>query len=391
MLNLNNRYYELDSLRGIAAFTVLLSHFLLVLTPTHITKFIEYGPLRVFVAGGEAVTLFFILSGFVLFLPFQKTGSFSYLSFISKRILRIYTPYYISLLIALILLYLSYKGSVEGLSNWFNHIWSSGISIKLIFEHLILIGSFPNAEINPVLWSLVHEMRISFLFPILVILVKRYRSKNVLLVGLLTSSISWVLYTTFHEMDYGSMYDFSLTIHFISMFLIGALLAKNRNKIIEYICKFTFRKKFVLFFIGLFFYLYVKPAMVLKIIFGHRDPIIATILDSYCVTIGAIILIILSLSSKKMSNFLLKKPIHFLGKISYSLYLYHSIILLSFIHLFSNTLGIPVIWLISLTFTLFISTISYYLVELPSIRIGRKLFSGKSKIKIKETQVFAQK
>lgn len=280
---------------------------------------------------------------------------------------------------------LSYEGTIEGLSSWFNNIWSAEVNLKLILEHLLLIGSFPNARYDPVLWSLVHEMRISLIFPFLMLLIIRVNWKKALIVGGMFLVISWVGYLTIRESVYGTVYDFSLTIQFISMFIIGALLAKYRFKLIEIMRSFTFRKKMFMFVIGIAFYLYAKPAKVLELILGGRDPIIANILDSYCISLGAAILIILTLTSHKISGFLLMKPLHFLGKISYSLYLYHSVILLTFVHLFYNALNIGLIWFISLTGSLLISSLSYYFVEVPSIKLGRKLLSYRYKLNVNGT------
>lgn len=78
------RLHELDSLRGIAAFSVMLSHVFLVFPiiwnttrPAEATwwlKLFMYSPLRVAWAGHEAVVFFFVLSGFVLALLFFGSG-----------------------------------------------------------------------------------------------------------------------------------------------------------------------------------------------------------------------------------------------------------------------------------------------------------------------------
>lgn len=386
ILNKKIRFYELDSLRGLAAMAVLLSHFLLILQSTTLTKFIEYGPFRIFIAGEEAVIMFFILSGFVLSLPFYNDKKPSYSSFIIKRILRIYSPYYVSTFIAILLMHLTYNGKIPSLSAWFNSIWSGHLNLMLIVNHLLLIGIYPNANINPVLWSLVQEMRISLIFPFLMLIVIKIKWWQTIMIGLLLSLLSWILYISFRMSVYGSLYDISLTIHFISMFLLGALLAKYRFHLISLITNLTYYKKIILLILGLISYLYVKPAMLLQVLFSIRDPIIANILDSYCIAIGVALIIILSISTKRTSSILLVKPIQYLGKISYSLYLYHSIILLAVTHLFYNSLNLWYIWLVSLLLSLLISSFSFYLIEKPSIILGRKLFKKNSSEKMRDLE-----
>ncbi len=64
---MTQRYEELDSLRGLAALSVFFSHMYLMFNESMVSTFLfEYGPFRAFIAGSEAVILFFVLSGFVL-------------------------------------------------------------------------------------------------------------------------------------------------------------------------------------------------------------------------------------------------------------------------------------------------------------------------------------
>lgn len=82
------RFLELDGLRGIAAFTVILHHFCCMYDLK------EKPYLLPLVAGHSAVLLFFVLSGFVLSLPFWNKGTFGrYDAYLVRRIFRIYVPY----------------------------------------------------------------------------------------------------------------------------------------------------------------------------------------------------------------------------------------------------------------------------------------------------------
>jgi peptidoglycan/LPS O-acetylase OafA/YrhL len=68
---MNNRIEQLDSIRGLAAFAVLISHIPIVsfAFPYLLTKFLQAIGLM---NGHGAVMLFFVLSGFVLSIPFFK-------------------------------------------------------------------------------------------------------------------------------------------------------------------------------------------------------------------------------------------------------------------------------------------------------------------------------
>ncbi|MDQ0342846.1 peptidoglycan/LPS O-acetylase OafA/YrhL [Lederbergia wuyishanensis] len=82
-------------------------------------------------------------------------------------------------------------------------------------------------------------------------------------------------------------------------------------------------------------------------------------------SIGGSVFIVVALSGV-ISKFLLLKPLKFLGKISYSIYLYHTVPVFSFIYLFilwgninsNNTIN-------SFFATLVSAILSYYFIEKP--------------------------
>lgn len=96
-------------------------------------------------------------------------------------------------------------------------------------------------------------------------------------------------------------------------------------------------------------------------------------INEYAITAGSSLFIIIALSSESFSSFLNLKPILFLGKISYSLYLYHTIILFSLIYTFNDVLPIYIILLSTIVISVIVASIAYYLVEKPSMKLGRKL------------------
>lgn len=80
---MKQRFEELDSLRGIAAMSVLVFHCLISFPlfynanysqqfSNKLVEFFTSTPLKLLWSGNEPVLLFFVLSGFVLALPFLK-------------------------------------------------------------------------------------------------------------------------------------------------------------------------------------------------------------------------------------------------------------------------------------------------------------------------------
>ena len=102
------RLEELDSLRGLAALTVVLRHLCNLWLDDGMYSASEHSRdafiflTYPFAPGHSAVLLFFILSGFVLALPFIAGKAQSYPVFATRRIFRIYAPYLVVLCIAVL-------------------------------------------------------------------------------------------------------------------------------------------------------------------------------------------------------------------------------------------------------------------------------------------------
>lgn len=224
----NGHYVELDSLRGIASVLVLITHLMIVFpmiySPSspqdNLTLFVlKYLPFTraLFIGGPEAVKLFFVLSGFVLALPFLKGTTIRYLPYLLKRFLRICIPFYVAICLAVLLSIVIQRSSIPELSEWYNSMsWTTPISARLLLGHFFLIGSFNVNAFNNVIWSLVHEMRISILFPLMMYGVIRYSWQKNVAAYLLAGIIG------FYLGGYGD------TVGYMLLFVVGALLAKHR-------------------------------------------------------------------------------------------------------------------------------------------------------------------
>lgn len=361
---MNKRYEELDSIRGLAAITVVISH-IIQITPLPITGFVLNTPLRLFWAGHEAVILFFVLSGFVLSLPFYTGKTSKYPVYFFKRFLRIYLPYFIAILFAWLVRNLFYTGNIEELGDWFNGFWSVTLDKKLIINHFLLITDFNTEPLNTVIWSLIHEMRISIIFPLLMILILKTNWKISIFVAMIFSTVSAINSILGFDYSEGFFTSYMDSLHFISMFIFGALIAKHRKVIIESAQSLTWFIKYAMLFVGICFYtLSVGTKKYIPV--GFDD-----IVQDWLISIGVCIFIISALSSPVIAKLLVKKPISFMGKISYSLYLYHMPVLLASYHLLFNRTSIWIILTIALFITFVLSSISWYFVEKNSVRLGK--------------------
>jgi peptidoglycan/LPS O-acetylase OafA/YrhL len=97
------------------------------------------------------------------------------------------------------------------------------------------------------------------------------------------------------------------------------------------------------------------------------------IIDDWVIAFGSTIFIVSSLGSSFLEKILKTRPIQLLGKTSYSLYLFHGIILINMIHLFYGILPLWLILVMVFLTSLLIALVSYYIVEIPSINLGKRL------------------
>src|SRR5437879_6576394 len=93
-----SRYLGLDSARGAAAAMVVLHHAaFFYLDAAH-----PVGMMRAFLKvlqrfGHSGVVIFFVLSGFVLFVNYGQGKRFTYPAFVVQRVFRIHAPYLVAL------------------------------------------------------------------------------------------------------------------------------------------------------------------------------------------------------------------------------------------------------------------------------------------------------
>lgn len=370
---MNKRIEQLDSIRGLAALAVLFSHI------PYFAFSLPYETYRILVwlginDGHSFVMLFFLLSGFVLSIPFLKKDKVNYLPYVIKRFFRIYIPYLFAIILAITLsqFFLSKEVSVVG--DW-NLLWDDSISSQLIKDHLLFLGNYNTNAFNGVIWSLIHELRISLIFPLIALLIKRLNWKIIILVCIIFSCIAELNTIYGFQESIGYQTDYFKTIQYSAFFMLGSLIAKYKNELVTIYQRINPLLKWMLLMISLFLLkfsnfilLFLYRITGLDLLSSHFNA-----LAEYGILLGCMGIVISAISSIRFEKFLLFKPFLFLGKISYSLYLLHLPIILSCIYLFNNVMPLWSISILAIFLSVFISTVTWIFIENPSQKVGRDL------------------
>ena len=394
----NTRIHSLDSIRGIASMIVVIFHCLIsfqVIENAYYQKFnseilriFTNTPLHTFWAGPEAVFLFFVLSGFVLSLPYlnSEKGGPSYHNYIIKRICRIYLPYIITMILyMLVIILLSDYRDIKSLSPTFNNRWDHPITLKAVIFYIFMFD-YDLANVNGVIWSLVHEMRISIIFPLLIAVIKKVDWKVSLPFGLFSciainkalKTVSALLPNENISMIVSSLGN---TFYYIPFFIIGAVFAKHRMDIVSFIKKLHPLLKILLFSIAivLFNFRWVFHSIITNS-YGKNYERLVSIMGDWIIAGGVVLIFAVVLSSEKADWLLTRKPFLWLGKISYSVYLMHVMPIMLCARYLGQVIPLTIAIMLAPIFTLPLAALTYKFIELPSMNLGKRLTGVRKEI-----------
>jgi peptidoglycan/LPS O-acetylase OafA/YrhL len=174
-------FQNLDALRFIAAFAVLLSHApsYLKIPDSGYYKFLNIALTFDSYGGDAAVSFFFVLSGFLItylmFVERDKTGSFDLKYFYVRRILRIWPLYFLTLVIGFII-----YPALTNNAHYVEHAsWKMYSLFLANFDNMY--QGWPANGILGVQWSLAVEEQFYLVWPLIFLF-----SRNRKVFGLLT-------------------------------------------------------------------------------------------------------------------------------------------------------------------------------------------------------------
>jgi len=336
---------SLQFLRAFACLSVLYTHVLQLL---NIKPFGDY-----FIAGAYGVDLFFILSGFLIYLTTKNNDS--YKSFAIKRIFRIFPLYWFCVILFFLWEILNFSKEftiLNYIQNFLMLPWNG----KLTTSSLV-VG---------VAWSTVYEVYFYTAFTLLLIF--KLNKKYIIGLLILLFSIFKIIYkinllgsnenSTFLFLY--SLIGFSHIVPFILGILV-AMLFQNPI-IIKFLLNIKYKKLlFIAFHLVYFFILVQKYNQLLSYSISILIFILWLIIDD-----------IWKINyNNSVNKFFIK-----IGDISYSIYLLHTLVLSIIIDYFQLT-NLALTTVLAYVSTIVLSLITYKYIEEPFINLSKKIIKSR--------------
>ena len=347
------KFYCVELLRFLCASTVAIYHWgtsfeiMLMKTNDIFRNYLEI----LYDYGDYAVPVFFVISGLVfgnVYLSQEKKESLR--NFTIKRIARLYPLHLLTFLSIFILQYLFLKFFGKYELYTFN-------DLKHFFLNIFLLlgwGFEEGRSFNQPVWTVSQEIAIYYLFFVLISFINRHNFKIVFLIYFIFLIIDK---TKFVEISFIiKLINLTYFIDFAKLFFSGVFIFFLLNK---------FRSTKKLFLISLLFFIF-------SFIGSFK-------LHLFCFSIVMIFVLI----DKLAINLKVKKLFIFLGNLTYSIYLLHTLTFLFLLYslkLFNNVdfLYSKLSFLIYLILTFVLSFISFTYLEKKMNKVIREKFLKKT-------------
>ncbi|MGO4784667.1 acyltransferase family protein [Cryobacterium sp. W22_MBD10_FK3] len=402
--NSRTRMGGLDALRGVAAVIVLVHHVSMTApaisaaysSSANVAVFsagwwATLSPLKILFAGPEFVLVFFVLSGFVLVLtplrrwpwtrpdaraaaeapPSASAGhpapapGYDWLAYYPRRIIRLAIPVIVSVGLAAAWIALVPRTVDANAGAWMAKQGDAGLGIGNLLREASIVGYTGRPDVNPPLWSLAWEMWFSLLLPIGVILAVATRRWTLAWVALMlaTSTVGYLLAIE--------------PLMYLPAFGLGALLAANHGTLLARSARLARRRGGTLVWTAI-----AVLGPVLLIAYWLLRPELNEPWNSVALALrvpGAVLIVATVALWPPVQRMLGGALLAWLGRISFSLYLVHFPIVVTF-----GQLAGPERWwlgaLISVPLSLVLAQLMYRWVELPAqslaVRVGAAFSAG---------------
>ena len=358
-----SRVTQLDGLRGIAALLVVACHALSTLPGignvvsgnrsaglNTAEAWAVFSPLHILWNGTPAVHVFFVLSGYVLILPFTRPGAAGkWAQYYAKRFFRLYLPAWASLAVAVALMAIIPRSASPLQSPWADIYVTDPSLGQVLKDGLLLLNA---STINTPLWSLKWEVLFSLLLPAYVLIALRWRRLWHLKLGLALALAAA-----------GALLDVEW-LSYLPIFAIGAVLGAERERIRELTESWP---RFVWFLVAAAGIFLANAEWI-----SPEQPIPGV---EAVVTVGATLIVLLFVSCRSAKRLGDTAAAQWLGRVSFSLYLVHLPIILAGVTLL-RSVSLPLALAVSVAAAFVIAELFYRYVEQPAHRLSMAVGSA---------------
>lgn len=356
----STRLHHLDALRGLAALSVAYMHCLCLVS-------VDYVQMNLL--GRAPVIFFFLLSGFVLSRSLCKKEGLSFngiLGYYIRRIFRLYPAILGALILASVAarFYVSPESIHPPLKIPFSTMLDEPLAIRSFHGYLdaTVLKDF---RLDHPLWTIRTEFLCSALLPVILILVNYWRFLTMPLVLIFTILLARGDLLGFPRHDIFAPQYFFLPFYLGYLIYLDAPEASNLTQ------RST---EWLLFFGAVLLFVTVNK--------GMTDVNTVDAVES--IILGGVLLVLIPCNWPRLKNLLLTPSMQFLGRISYSFYLFHVPVLCfvwsmiarmcpQVLYLHSHFIIISLLFILSLALTIPLAHAMELYIEQPWNKLGHSL------------------
>ena len=355
----NKRNIFIDALKGISIIAVVLYHFGGEVLP--------YGYL--------GVDVFFVVSGYFLYknmIPQLIEGRFSYKKYIIKKIVRLYP------IIVLLILFSILLGFFLMLPDDYENLSESAIASAFFANNILqCITTKDYWDISNLYKPLMHLwyvgvlMQAYIVIPLLYIIANKFKKKQkcFIVLSICLTILSFVLYVLPFPAEFKFYY---LPFRLFELTLGGILVFVNDNKKLS---QPTLLSSFAYYF----------AFFLLIVLFCVRDEIISKEFMLIFTVVASCLLLYILQKNKMYDGLLVFRILAPIGKASYSIYIWHQLIVAFIFYSIVSTHNLHVL-LIILPIIIIISFVSHKIIE---EKIEKAIVQDKSRFLLLETLFLA--
>lgn len=363
-----SRIPALDGLRGIAALVVVIHHCMLTVpelsksvTDAHahdvgsLTWWVTHTPVHLLWDGTEAVFVFFVLSGFVLSLPIAEGRGAAWMAYYPRRLCRLYIPAAAGLVLALLTVAVVARPTHVHDSGWVAMHAAQPHGLAQALRALLLVGG--SSVLDTPLWSLKWEVVFSVCLPLYVLGSRVFQ-------GWWPLKTAGLLALIAIGEDVGSG-----ILLYLPMFALGSLMAFERTRLTTLCARIGGKLWCVVAVVGL---LLVNSWWTVYASTSHAHWLVyvAGLARSLSV-VGAIMVIGVAMHWSAAGGALNSRPIRWLGKRSFSLYLVHEPILIAIVFSLGGNPPLALTLALTIPAALVAAELFRRVAEEPALRLSR--------------------